>query len=437
MDTNNPPVQPNKNVSDQNKQSESAPSSNSFADIVTRLVLGRSSNKSSKSGNTTELERKNGLNFELPTVSPPSDHPQTEQAPLQHPSSQLFPKRACRAPISRKFAHPCTCGQSGNHHKFHSANTSANNSLPPAAYTSPLNLYDPITKRCLPTSRNRDMLLKDCHLNPTNKYNSIGYPIAPYQSGPCVYDDLVCDSRRFRCVCKPPLHLYYESNLTTFGCVPMGPSAGPDGRNCRPGHIYNVISKECQKIFDVNELPPSYTTGVSATQFSFVTIVLIWILLLILIVTAKLRKLRTSNLYRNSPSTERGSHHGTSYRHQSQTSSTWLHPFIAAVNGHHYLNQHRTTVDRHTQSMSVDDTGNYNDTDFFLTNGTRRNNEMLSDNNYAGSQQSLNNPPPKFEEIYPSCPEEELEIQPPSNEDLPSYDEAMRLGNTIPPDRKD
>lgn len=431
MDTNNA-IASNKNATDQIKTLEPPPSSNSFADIVSRLVLGRSSTKLTKTpgSNTTELEKKHNTTS-VSSQPSLSDSPQIEQAPLQHPTSQLYPKRACRAPISRRFAHPCTCGQSSNHHKFYSSSTPTNNSLPPAAYTSPLNLYDPITKRCLPTSRNRDMLLKDCHLHPTNSF-----PVKPYHGAPCVYDDLICDARRFRCVCKPPLHLYYESN-STFGCVPIGAQNGPDGRNCRPGHIYNVISKECQKIFDVNELPPNYTTGVSATQFSFVTIVLIWILLLILIVTAKLRKLRTSNLYRNSPSTERSSHHGTSYRHQNQSSSTWLHPFIAAVNGHHHLNQHRTTVDRHTQSVSVDESGNYNDTDFFLTNGNRRTNEMLADNNFTGSQQSLNNPPPKFEEIYPTCPEEEVEIHPPSNEDLPSYDEAMKLGTTIPPDRKE
>jgi hypothetical protein len=197
-----------------------------------------------------------------------------------------------------------------------------------------------------------------------------------------------------------------------------------------------VISKECQKIFDVNELPPTFTTGVSATQFSFVTIVLIWILLLILIVTAKLRKLRSSNLYRNSPITsERRAHRHGAPRHPNQSSaSAWLHPFIAAVNGHHHLNQHRTTVDRHTQG--IDDHGNFNDTDFFLANGNRRMNELFPDGHFAGSQQSLNNPPPKFEEIYPSCPEEQhqINIPPPSNEDLPSYDEAMKLQNTTPPD---
>ena len=290
----------------------------------------------------------------------------------------------------------------------------------------------------MPTSRSRDMLLKDCHSHVINTF-----PVK--HSSPCFYDDLVCDSRRFRCVCKQPLHLYYESNQTAFGCVPQGPFGSPDGLvNCRPGQVYNVISRECQKVFDVNELPPNYTTGVSATQFSFVTIVLIWILLLILITTAKLRKLRTSsNLYRGSPTAERRLHQsGSSYRHQNPNTSAWLHPFIAAVNGHHHLNQHRTTVDRHSQAPTLDEVGNYNDTDFFLTAGDRRINDMLSDNNLTSSQQSLNNPPPKFEEIYPtSCQEEAGNARspppPPSpNEDLPTYDEAMKLQNTIPPDCK-
>lgn len=221
--------------------------------------------------------------------------------------------------------------------------------------------------------------------------------------------------------------------------MPIGPTSSSDGRvNCKSGYVYNVISKDCQRIFDINELPPSPIAGVSATQFSFVTIVLIWILLFILIVTAKLRKLRTSNLYRNPPAADRRSHQGSnSYRHQSQTAAAWLHPFIAAVNGHHHLNQHRTTVDSQAQNLNLDESGNYNDTDFFLSNGNLRINDMLNDNNLVGSQQSLNNPPPKFEEIYPGCIEEQQAIEPrlPSNEDLPSYDEAMKLQNTMPPDQ--
>lgn len=408
---------------DQSQPLEPPVSSSSFSDIVTRLVMGKSSSKSSKYvNNATDSEKKHNR-----TSVSQSNHLDPSQ-PEQSPPQPLLSRRACRAPISRKFGHPCICGQPAYHKFTYSSNVITNSSLPPIAYTGPLSLYDPTTKKCLPTSRMRDMLLKECY--PVNTF-----PTRTTHHISCVYDDLVCDSRRFRCVCKPPLHLYYESNMTTFGCVPIGASNGPDGRSCRPGYIYNVISKDCQKIFDVSELPPNYATGVSATQFSFVTIVLIWILLLILIVTAKLRKLRTSNLYRNSPSTERTSNHGTSYRRQSQSSSTWLHPFIAAVNGHHHLNQHRTTVDRHTQS--VDDSGNYNDTDFFLSDNNRIINSMISENNFTGSQQSLNNPPPKFEEIYPTCPEEEVSTQPPSNEDLPSYDEAMRLQNTIPPDRKE
>jgi len=415
-----------KPTTDQNRhqQLEPPPSSGSFSEIVTRLVMGRSMSKSAVQINTTDKIPDKIVTthsfFPMPTA-------EIQASPSQASLPQALPKRACRAPLSRKFAHPCTCGQPNGFHKYHSAtNNVSSGSLPPAAYTSPLHLYDPVSKKCLPTSRNRDMLLKDCHSHATHQFK-------PHYGAPCIYDDLICDARRFRCTCKPPLHLYYEANQSSFGCVPISLSGSPDGRiNCRQGQIYNVISRECQKIFDINELPQNYTTGVSATQFSFVTIVLIWILLLILIVTAKLRKLRTSNIYRNSPSTDRRLHHGSSFRHQNQSSSAWLHPFIAAVNGHHHLN--RRTSDR--QAMPIDESGNYNDTDFFLNNGNRRLNDILSDNNFAGSQQSLNNPPPKFEEIYPSCPEERENIRP-SNEDLPSYDEAMKLQNTMPPDPKD
>lgn len=454
---------------DQNEQQhlEHPNSSSTFSDIVKRLVMGRPSTKSSNgvNNNISISGSSSATNLHSPsmdldkkqnkfiTTALPENNQSVE--PQVSPPSQQGPKRSCRAPLSRKFAHPCSCGGS-NHHKFFPTSTYALNSnnnnyhninnlnssssTLPSAALSPLHLYDPISKKCLPTSRNRDMLLKDCHYHSISS-NSFINKLHHSNSGPCVYDDLVCDARRFRCVCKPNLHLYYESNSSTFGCVPIGATSSPDGRiNCRSGHFYSVISKECQKIFDVNELPPNYTTGVSATQFSFVTIVLIWILLLILIVTAKLRKLRTSNLYRNSPSSERRLHHGNSYRPPRDTSA-WLHPFIAAVNGHHHLNQHRTTVERHSQVMGTDDSGNYNDTDLFLSNGNRRINDMLSDNNFAGSQQSLNNPPPKFEEIYPSCPgllgEEQGSFRPPSNDDLPTYDEAMKLQNTMPPDPKE
>lgn len=449
-------------------QNEHSISSSIFSDIVKRLVMGRPSTKYSGEANNTsnnitsattnpyspniDSDRKQDKTYTTALLEGSHSVEQVSQVPSP---SQQGPKRSCRAPLSRKFAHPCSCGGPNSHHKFfptstynfnnnnnnnHNSNNfnSSSSSLPSAAL-SPLHLYDPISKKCLPTSRNRDMLLKDCHYHSISS-NSFINKLHHSNSGPCVYDDLVCDARRFRCVCKPNLHLYYESNSSTFGCVPIGATSSPDGRiNCRSGHFYNVISKECQKIFDVNELPPNYTTGVSATQFSFVTIVLIWILLLILIVTAKLRKLRTSNLYRNSPSSERRLHHGNTYRHPRDTSA-WLHPFIAAVNGHHHLNQHRTTVERHSQVMGTDDSGNYNDTDLFLSNGNRRINDMLSDNNFAGSQQSLNNPPPKFEEIYPSCPglieeqQQQGSFRLPSNDDLPTYDEAMNLQNTMPSD---
>lgn len=401
--------------------------------LLPKFVMGRPFSKA----NSQVSNATSDLQYDKRLSDKSNELQQSTPQPLQQP--QAPPKRACRAPLSKKFGHPCTCSQS-NHHKSIHINPNLNNNtgvLPPAAYTVPLHLYDHASKKCLPTSRVRDMLLKECRSNVATPY-----PLPQlYHGAPCVYDDLVCDARRNRCVCKLPLHLYYESNSSSaFGCVPtIGLSQSPDGKTvCRSGYIYNINSKECQKIFDVNDLPPSYATGVSATQFSFVTIVLIWILLLILIVTAKLRKLRTTNLYGNSPSSERRLHRSNgSYRHQSHSSaSAWLHPFIAAVNGHNHTNQHRPTVDRHAQA--IDETGNYNDTDFFLSNGDRRLNELLGpDGQLAGSQQSLNNPPPKFEEIYPSaCSKERVTIQPPppSNEDLPSYDEAMKLQNTMPPD---
>lgn len=414
-----------KSLAEQDKN-PTPPSSISFSQIINRIVMDNKSSAPASNRGPLETEKKHEDSNSQHPEKPQKDANQNSQ-----PSQPSVSKKACRAPASRKFAHPCACSQSNNHHsKYHSNNN--NNStgpLPPAAYTFPPHLFDPATKKCLPTSRGRDMLLKECRLNVQNPYP---LPHQLYHQNPCFYDDLVCDARRNRCVCKPSLHLYYESNLTTFGCVPIGSTSSPDGRvNCKLGHVYNVKSKECQKIFDVSELPP-YTTGVSATQFSFVTIVLIWILLLILIVTAKLRKLRSSNLYRGSPGAERRLHRVGSYRHQSQSASAWLHPFIAAVNGHHHLNHHRTTVDRNSQAL--DDSGNYTDRDFFLNNSNRRLNGILTDDNFSGSQQSLNNPPPKFEEIYPSCPEEQVAIQTPANEDLPSYDEAMKLQNTVPPD---
>jgi len=398
--------------------------SRSFSDIISYIMMGRPFVKAtSKTENTTSearIEKKHSdKSNELQQQVNPA--PILFQQPPPTPS-----KKACRAPLSKKFAHPCTCGPS-NHHKSSNMNQNNTGPLPPAAYTPPLHLYDPATRRCLPTSRIRDMLLKECRSNIPSPY-SMSHQV--YQGTPCYYDDLVCDARRNRCVCKPNSHLFYESNSSTFGCVPIGPSQSPDGRaSCRNGYIYNTNSKECQKIFDVNDLPPTYTPGVSPTQFSFVTIILIWVLLLVLIVTAKLRKLRTTNLYRNSPNSERRSHRSSSsYRQQGHggSASAWLHPFIAAVNSHSHTDQLRT-------DHAINDSGSY-DTDFFLTHGTRRLNELFGpDGQFFGSQQSLNNPPPKFEEIYPtSCTEERLTILPPSNEDLPTYDEAMKLQDTVP-----
>lgn len=353
---------------------------------------------------------------------------------------QPVPKRSCRAPPSRRFAHPCSCSQSNSNHKSHSAHNHTGAALPLAAF-SPILLYDSATKKCLPTSRNRDMLLKECR----STVATYQMPNKLYHGTPCVYDDLVCDARRNRCVCKPSLHLFYESsaNYSAFGCVPISSATAPSGRACKSGYVYNVITTDCQRIFDVNELPPNQTTGVSATQFSFVTIVLIWLLLFILIATTKLRKCRNPSLYANSPATERRLHRGGPYRPQSQGSTTtWLHPFIAAMNGHPYLSQHRASGERRTHG--AEDSGNFSDTDFFLSNGNRRLNELFADGTFAGSQHSLNNPPPKFEEIYPSCPEEQTQQldlpinmphqhpPPPSAEDLPTYDEAMKLQNTAP-----
>lgn len=400
------------------------PSSSSFFERITRLVMGQ---PVSKSNSTT-------------TTGPGNSDPSSDKKSTNNSTSivqpQTLPKRACKAPTSRKFAHPCSCSQSNNNHKSHS-NFNSSSTMPPAAYNQ-LHLYDPARKKCLPTSRSRDMLLKECRSNmgaPYQVSNKL------YHGAPCVYDDLVCDARRNRCVCKPTLHLYYEHsvNNTAFGCVPIVSTISQSGRaSCKSGYIYNVISTECQKIFDVNELPPNQTTGVSATHFSFVTIVLIWMLLFTLIATTKLRKCRYPNLHGNSPTTSRRMHRGGPYRPQSQDGTyTWLYPFIAAANGRldDYLNHNRTTLDR--QSQAVEDPGNFSDTDFFLSNGNRRLNELFSDRAFDGSQQSLNNPPPKFEEIYPSCPEghpinTQQPLPPPSTEELPTYDEAMKLQDTTP-----
>lgn len=399
------------------------------------------------------------------TLQQPQTLPQQPSAPTPPPPPppppQPLPKLSCRVPLSRRFAHPCTCNQSFSYQKgssiFNTNNLSNNNNNNstsnsrlriPQGYSSPLHLYDPATKKCLPTSKSSsDMLLRDCHSHGINSF-----AVKSHHGFPCGHEDLICDARKSRCICKPPLHLYYEitqlangHNQTTFGCVPIGPTGSPDGRiNCRQGQVYNMMSRECQKIFDVNELP-NHPSGVSATQFSFVTIVLIWILLLVLIVTAKLRKLRSSTMYsRNSPAGERRTHHrhhsgagnGGSSLHHNRNPATWLHPFIAAVNGHHHMNQHR----RHSQPLDGTDT--FNDTDFFLSNGRRITDHMLAnENNLTSSQLSLNNPPPKFEEIYSATYPETQEQQqslngdcPPSNEDLPTYDEAMKLQNTMPPD---
>lgn len=442
---------------------EPGSSSSSFSEIITRLVMGKPLSKSAIKGSDDNQNSTSTQVSSKPTENK-SNSNELQNSQITDSSFHpvfMMPKRPCKAPSSKKFGHPCICGTNhANHQGLNSMNNNNNNnngslqgSLPQAAYTNPLQLYDQVSRKCLPTSRSRDMLLKECHV-PNNNNVFQHYQNSKQQHHSCVYDDLICDPRKFRCVCKPSYHLYYaNSNSTSFGCVPLISSqSSPDGRiNCKPNYVYNVISRECQKVFDVNELQNG-PRNVSATQLSFVTIVLIWILLLILIVTAKLRKLRTSNLYRNSPNSERRT--SSSYRHHNNSNrTTWLHPFLAAVNSHHHLNPHRTTVDRFTQSMTVDESGNnYNDTDFFLTNGLNDRDRTLGDN-HAGSLQSLNNPPPKFEEIYPSCPlttttttnnntvtaasDETDTIRPPSNEDLPSYDEAMKLQNTVPPDIKE
>lgn len=404
------------------ENSNASPPKSVFSEFIHKLVMNAPFSKSNiKVNNTssTHLEKRQQDRPGDPTLGIPA-------------------KRTCRAPLSKRFAHPCTCNQS-NHHKSNQNNVVQNNnsSLPQVAFSQPLHLYDPASRKCLPTSRLRDMLLRECRSSVAGPY-PLPHPSSHQTNhvNPCFYDDLVCDARRNRCICKPSLHLFYETNLTAFGCIPLGPNQSPDGKiQCRSGQIFNMHSKECQKIFDISDLPPTYANGVSATQFSFVTIVLIWILLLILLVTAKLRKLRSTNMYRNSPTSERRLNRGGSYRNPSHNgASAWLHPLFAAVNGHQHLNQGRINADRHANS--IDETGNYNDTDFFLTNGGRRLNDLIGpDGHYTGSQLSINNPPPKFEEIYPVPRTEERlanQLPQPSNEDLPTYDEAMKLQNTIP-----
>lgn len=344
------------------------------------------------------------------------------QALTQVHQTVSIPKRQCRHPVAKRFAHPCNCAVS-SHLRLTLGN--ANGTLPSPPYT----LFDTATRKCLPVAKGREMLLKECLIprgtNITDLINDNAW---------CLSDDLICDQRRFRCSCKPPLHLYYEANHTSFGCVPIGPNRSPDGSlNCRSGQIYNVISKECQKIFDINELPPAYSSNVSATHFSYVTTVLIWILLLILIVTAKLRKLKASTVYHNGSPLERRSNVNGSRQRNNQNGSAWLHPFIAAVNGHYHMNHRRATMDRH----SIDEQGNFNDTDFFLSNGGPRLNELLPDGHLPESHPSFENPPPKFEEIYPTDRKETARASTPplSNEDLPTYDEAINLQcTTLPPD---
>lgn len=441
-------------------------------------------------------------------TNPNNNNNQTSlQQQQSNTSPSQLPKRpVCRPPLSRRFGHPCSCGQPGSHHKafvgsttgYHpsitnpisdingarqqeqvaaisnttttSGNSTTSPSIPPmSTHMNPIHLYDSLTKKCLPTSRH--MLLRECYMpkRPTHimitATGQAANTVSSKQAAPtCMSEDLVCDTRRLRCTCRPSHHLFYSdiNNRTSFGCVPIGLTGSPDGHvQCRPGFFYNVINSECQRIFDVTDLPPNYTTGVSATQFSFVTIVLIWILLLILVVTAKLRKLRGSSLCRRSSSMERRLHH----HGHSQNSSPWLQPFMAAVNGHSIgVSHHGRSGDR--RAHALDDSAAYTDTDSFLAYHRRSINEMLPDE-FAGSQHSLNNPPPKFEEIYPAAdgllqnstqrqnnnnnisantrlpcnlpppmPPPPAPPRPPAipicNDDLPSYDEAMRLQNTMP-----
>lgn len=349
--------------------------------------------------------------------------------------------RTCRPPNSKKFAHPCPCWQQNNpyhisnqqHLLVDSSQNVSEPTLPPMA--SSIHLYDPPTRRCLPTSRIRDMLLKDCQpppLQPSNIQTKVSY--SQNITGFCYFSDLVCDPRCFRCVCKPSFQLFYagDRNNTSFGCVPIATANQSGIAPCKPGQFYNTYTRECQKIFDPCELPSGHSYGQSGTQFSFISIVLVWVLLLILIFVAKLRKLRGANIY----ATRRGQHRyhrsaSSPNRNRNRIEGSWFHPFMTAINGHPYLTSNHST-----------EHGNFMDTDFFL--GGRRFNEALNpEGNLSNSEQSINTlPPPKFEEIYPNSPITEPRNPPPppppmlSNEDLPTYDEAMRLQNTAPPDSK-
>lgn len=361
----------------------------------------------------------------------------------QNRSTMMAPK--CKAPVNKKFAHPCGCGRqstnSGSHQQYASTiQANMTDADLPMIASKPMYLFDPVTSKCYPTSRDRDMLLKQCDPQPQPQIGAFPTRSPHLQTpttGSCYYSDLVCDPRRFRCVCKQPsLHLYYNNdfNYTSFGCVPM-PTNQSGNFQCKPGQIYNMASKECQKIFDVSELPPIHSMRPPGSQFSFITIVFVWVLLLILILSAKLRKLRGTNIY-----TDRRSHHHYHYHRSSSPNSrqlarshgSWFHPFMTAINGHPYIPNSHHTMGEH---------GNYNDTDLFL--GGRRLNEALNAGSTLGnSEQSLNTlPPPKFEEIYPSCPLTEPQPPPPlptnlSNDDLPTFDEAMKLQNRTAPDVK-
>lgn len=388
--------------------------------------------------------------------------------------------KKCKPPNSKKFGHPCNCGSSYAHsylkqqqQLFQQSAQNANGSdlLPPIAYGSPMYLYDPTVKRCLPTSRSRDMLLKDCH--PTGlqmaNFQIRSQPPLPQTTiaSPCYYSDLTCDQRKYRCVCKQPnLHLFYSSdtNPTSFGCVPLNITTS-NANQCRQGQFYNVITKECQKVFDSSELPSSMAANThTATQMSFATIVLIWILLLIVILVAKLRKLKRHALYGSNATNstfERRRHNQYHYqpsaalgqgdvsRHRGRATTAWLHPFMAAVNGHHYLSdRNQDHFYEHSQNR---------DTDLFLAQN-RHLNGLIPGPNLSGSEQSINTmAPPKFEEIYPSCPEENGLVdpnttlsprteppphpppnQPPpaTNDELPTYEEAMKMEDTRPEDAK-
>lgn len=300
---------------------------------------------------------------------------QTSQIPdkLPSPINRNGTTDYCRPPPSKKFGHPCNCFPA-----------------PPVQY--PAFLWDPSTNKCLTASYTKPRLLKECSRN-----------------NPCGHPDLICDQRKQRCNCRSSLHLYYESNRT-LGCVPLDLV----GRECKRGQFWNSKTNACQRAFDINELQSSFQPVLSATQFSFVSIVLLWILLLILILTAKLRKLKSIHtVRRQSMSGHRR------IRHDATTASQWLHPFITAVNGHHHL--HSQTVDRQSLSMSVDDPSAV-DSEVFLSNTGQRAHGIISNSNFTSSSQSLNNPPPKFEEIYPHT-----QNHPSWSEDLPSYEEAMKM----------